>query len=230
MKFFSLVLAAMMLVVGCGDQSKEAGTGATSADTPAPTGGDMAGQTGGAMKGHNDGASMDGRMMNDMIVKNLGGSDSHYDHRFIGMMIPHHEGAIMMATNALDNANKPELKTMAQAIIASQQSEIAQMKAWRANWYGDNPPSGIANSSEMQTHMQSMNEAMVKKLGHKDADYEDRFIDAMIPHHEEAIKMAGDALGKATHPELKKLGRDIIDAQKREIAQMEQWRKAWYGH
>ena len=243
MKDFSLVLVAMMFIVGCGDRTtKEAATDTTAAHTPSPTGGDPAGQMGGSMKGQNDSSAMNGAMMmsgdmekdmammTDMMVKKLDGSDSHYDHRFIDLMIPHHEGAIMMAKDALAHANKPELKQMARNVITSQQTEIDEMKNWRAKWYGENTPNGMANSDELKTHMQSMNDMMVEKLGQNDAGYEDRFIDMMIPHHEAAITMAGDALGKATHPEIKKLGQDIIDAQKTEIAQMEQWRKQWYGH
>ena len=168
--------------------------------------------------------------MGGMMVKALGQKDSHYDHRFIDMMIPHHEGAIMMAKDALEHANRPELKKMAQGMITSQQKEIDQMKAWRAKWYGEGKPSGMPDASEMMKHMSMMNDSMVKNLGQKDGDYEDRFIDAMIPHHEGAINMAGDASAKANHPEIKKMAQAIIDGQKAEIAQMERWRKEWYGH
>jgi uncharacterized protein (DUF305 family) len=55
------------------------------------------------------------------------------------------------------------------------------------------------------------------------------FITVMIPHHQSAIAMAQVALQKATHQEIKDLARAIIDAQEREIAEMESWRAAWYG-
>lgn len=78
----------------------------------------------------------DMQMMNEMMVKHLGTKDRDYEDRFIDMMIPHHEGAIMMAQNALKNANRPEIKEMAQAIIAAQEREIGQLKKWRKDWYG----------------------------------------------------------------------------------------------
>ena len=168
--------------------------------------------------------------MNDMMVKTLGKQDANYDHRFIDMMIPHHEGAIMMAKDALAHANKPELKKLAQSVVASQEKEIDQMKAWRAKWYGEGKPNGMEDAAGMMKHMSMMNDMMVKHLGPKDRDYEDRFIDTMIPHHEAAIEMAGDALTKASHPETKRMAQEIIDAQKAEITQLEQWRKQWYGH
>lgn len=74
-----------------------------------------------------------------------------------------------------------------------------------------------------------MHNMMMKALGQKDANYEARFIDLMIPHHEGAIMMAEDAIEKATRPELKQMAREMIAAQKKEIAQLMEWRKQWYG-
>src|SRR5215207_7302762 len=52
------------------------------------------------------------QMMNKMMVQHLGVGDPHYDARFIDMIIPHHEGAVMMARHALKHSQRPELKAM----------------------------------------------------------------------------------------------------------------------
>jgi uncharacterized protein (DUF305 family) len=85
-----------------------------------------------------DGGDMMQQMatMNQRMVEHLGPADSLYDERFMLMMMPHHEGAILMAQDALQKARHPEVRTMAQDIIASQQREIDQMKRWRQEWYG----------------------------------------------------------------------------------------------
>ncbi|HBW31510.1 MAG TPA: DUF305 domain-containing protein, partial [Nostoc sp. UBA8866] len=70
---------------------------------------------------------------------------------------------------------------------------------------------------------------MSMDLGTTDAEFDLRFINAMIPHHEGAVVMAQDALQKSQYSEIKKLAQAIIEAQKGEIQQMEQWRKAWYN-
>ncbi|MEO8277859.1 MAG: DUF305 domain-containing protein, partial [Thermoanaerobaculia bacterium] len=41
--------------------------------------------------------------------------------------VPHHEAAIQMAKEALDKAQHPEIKALAQAIINAQQREIDVM-------------------------------------------------------------------------------------------------------
>ena len=60
------------------------------------------------------------------------------------------------------------------------------------------------------------------------APFDQQFIDSMTPHHQSALMMAQMAVTKARLPEVKRLARGIIADQKKEIAQMQAWRKAWY--
>lgn len=66
---------------------------------------------------------------------NLGTADAEFDLRFINAMIPHHEGAVIMAKDALKKSKRPEIQKLAQEIISSQETEIKQMQQWRQNWY-----------------------------------------------------------------------------------------------
>src|SRR3989344_8064684 len=55
------------------------------------------------------------------------------------------------------------------------------------------------------------------------------FIEQMIPHHEDAITMAKLALEKTKREEIKTLAQNIIDSQSKEINQMKDWYKNWFG-
>ncbi len=50
-------------------------------------------------------------------------------------MIPHHQGALVMAQDADQKSQRGEIKNLAQAIIQAQNTEINQMQQWRKAWY-----------------------------------------------------------------------------------------------
>ena len=52
------------------------------------------------------------------------------DRDFAAMMIEHHQGAIDMARQQISRGRDPELRALANKIIADQQREIAQMRGW----------------------------------------------------------------------------------------------------
>jgi uncharacterized protein (DUF305 family) len=58
-----------------------------------------------------------------------------FDKAFIDAMIPHHQMAIDAAEMAQQEAEHAEIKTLAASITSAQQTEIDQMKTWRAAWY-----------------------------------------------------------------------------------------------
>ncbi|MEA5581377.1 DUF305 domain-containing protein [Nodularia harveyana UHCC-0300] len=164
----------------------------------------------------------------------LGPADASYDLRFIDGMVIHHQGAVDMAEEVLEKSQRPELKQLATEMITAQNQEIAQMQEWRAAWYpnaGDKPMAyhaEMGHAMEMTPEqMQSM--MMSMDLGAADEEFDLRFINAMIPHHEGAVVMAKDALQKSERPEMKKLAEDIITTQDTEINQMQEWRQAWYN-
>ncbi|MEA5621023.1 DUF305 domain-containing protein [Cronbergia sp. UHCC 0137] len=171
--------------------------------------------------------------MNHSMTMDLGPGDANYDLRFIDGMIPHHQGAVIMAKEAQQKSKRPEMKKLADEIIKAQNLEIAQMQQWRKTWYpkaGNKPMAYDAKMGhEMEMSSDQMQGMMMNMdLGAADTKFDLRFIAAMIPHHQAAVTMATDALQKSQRPEIKKLAQAIINSQKTEIEQMKQWQKAWY--
>lgn len=160
-------------------------------------------------------------------MMDLGPADAEYDLRFIDAMIPHHQGAINMAKQVVQNSTRPELKNLAEEMIKAQEKEIAQMQEWRKKWYPD-AKEAIAYHAAMGHSMpmssQQMDSMMMTvDLGVADSGFDQRFIKAMIPHHEGALIMAKDAQIKSKRSEIQQLAQAILTSQEAEIKLMQQW-------
>jgi uncharacterized protein (DUF305 family) len=83
---------------------------------------------------------MMGGMMNRDQMRQMMGANVDLDQMFLQMMIPHHEAAITIAEQALEQAEHPEIKTLAQEIISTQRAEIAKMQGYLSDWYGAQSP------------------------------------------------------------------------------------------
>ncbi len=73
-------------------------------------------------------AEANAKMHKDMAVPLTGNADVD----FVQGMIPHHQGAIDMAKIVLEHGKDPEIRKLAEEVIAAQEGEIAMMKAWLA--------------------------------------------------------------------------------------------------
>ena len=69
------------------------------------------------------------KMSKDMAAVSMTGDA---DRDFVGMMIPHHQGAIDMAKYELAHGKDPKMLKLARDVVAAQDREIAEMKAWQA--------------------------------------------------------------------------------------------------
>ncbi len=147
------------------------------------------------------------------------------DAAFITDMTAHHQGAIDMAKVAQTKADHPEIRTLADDIISAQEGEIATMKSVM----DDMNAMGMHESGHMGMSQHDMGMDMNMTALENAKPFDKAFIDAMIPHHQGAIAMAKALQKKGEQPGLRKMADDIIAAQTKEIAQMEAWRKAWYG-
>ena len=169
-------------------------------------------------------------MMGNNSISQRTQMGSNIDKHFIEEMIPHHEGAIDMAELALTRDTKPEIKTLANAIIKSQTDEIIQMKAWYKSWFGTDVPEDTDREKGMGRGMMNGgmmgDEADISSL-EKAEDFDRAFVDEMIPHHQMAVMMSNMLLSTTNRPEMNRLGSNIISAQTKEIDEMRQWYRDW---
>lgn len=157
-------------------------------------------------------------------VGSTAGDGNGIDRAFATQMAEHHEGAIEMAEVAADAAEHPEIGELAEEIAAGQQREIGVLEE-AASRLED---AGVAAGDlGIPDHMSGMDHDGAALEGAEPFDR--AFIDAMIPHHQGAIRMARAELAKGSDGELKALAEDVIESQSQEIEAMNEWRAEWYG-
>ena len=228
--FLTLTFVAIASLGGITACSNASQNQAQAPSTTEPSGKQDMMQGGGMNHGN---GMLQGGGMNHSMAMDLGPADANYDLRFIDGMRLHHQGAIAMAKEAQQKSTRPEIKKLADDIIISQSREENElMKKWRTAWYPKAEDKLMAYNTQMN-HMMEMSSQqmqammMSQDLGKADAQFDLRFMNAMIPHHEGALIMAEDDLKKSKRPEIKNISQDILTSQQKEINPMKQVKQDW---
>jgi uncharacterized protein (DUF305 family) len=122
---------------------------------------------------------------------------------------------------AQEKATHPELKAAADKIVSTQTAEINRMQSWLKAWYG-------RRASTEMGHAEHEQMAMLEKA--TGPEFEVRFLAMMSVHHTQALERARVVRSARIHAATRRLTSDIIRAQRREIAQFEDWLVAWYAN
>lgn len=147
-------------------------------------------------------------------------ANAPYDIQFLDTMSQHHRDGLPMLEMAVDKATAPEIKRMAQKSIDDQNKDIEEMAVLRNSVDAAAADSvnmkllGMMPKSKMEDDMSMLQAA-------SGSAFDKQFLKTMISHHQGGVKMADDALVKATHVGVKAKAQDIHDKQKQEIADMQ---------
>ena len=154
-----------------------------------------------------------------------------FDKAYLADMIAHHQGALNMASQARELTTKAEIRTLADAIITSQVTEVQQMMDWQQEWGYSTTDSSNPHAGHMMESSGSMGDDMAnmeaKLYGLSGEAYDKEFLNQMILHHQQAVDMSKYADTNAKHQEVKDLAQAVISAQEKEIADMKSWQQKW---
>lgn len=149
------------------------------------------------------------------------------DVHFTQMMIVHHQGAIDMAELARGRAASQEVKDLAARIEAAQQPEIDTMTGWLESW-GEEPLDDDDTMPGMNHSPMSMGGAggmaspddLTELEDATGTDFDRRFLELMIAHHEGAVRMATMETRAGQNPDTVALAEKMVTDQTAEIAEM----------
>jgi uncharacterized protein (DUF305 family) len=86
-----------------------------------------------------------------------------------------------------------------------------------------------ASTPGAMTHEMPMARTPAAGMDHMAMEFDQMYIDMMIPHHQSIIAMAQAALPDLQDERLREIAQAVIEDQGAEIAQLQEYREAWYG-
>jgi uncharacterized protein (DUF305 family) len=142
--------------------------------------------------------------------------DAAYDLRFVDTMNAHHQHGIEMAQMAVEKGS-PEVKAMAEKMIAEQKADQESLQSLRQLLYGAVPEArdmSLPGASSMEMDMSQLQTA-------SGADFDRLFLEMMVPHHQGAVAMGRDAVAKAESESIRQKAQEIAEKQEGEIAALQ---------
>ncbi|MFD7974810.1 DUF305 domain-containing protein [Streptomyces sp. NPDC059071] len=146
------------------------------------------------------------------------GAFNDADVMFAQMMIPHHEQALQMAKLADGRAEDAEIKQIVAAVEKAQDPEIQKMKSWLKAWGKPESAAGGHGGHAMAGMLSDAD--MTDLAAAKGKEFDRKFAELMIAHHEGAVEMAKTEQKDGKDPEAKKVADDVVRTQAAEIAQL----------
>jgi Domain of unknown function (DUF305) len=120
-------------------------------------------------------------------MEGFGTADKWLDLRFINSMIAHHRGAVLMAQNIQNKTNSQEIKDLSKDIQTNEPKLIDELYSWKKQCYNDYTP---------------VRDPVVSDFGKSDEQADLRFLNALIDHHHEGVKMTKEIRTKSSRSEV----------------------------
>lgn len=152
--------------------------------------------------------------MYDKNEMSLGQADRTFDLRYINAMIAHHRGAMLLAEQLGQYSQRAEMQSLSKDILQNEPQLIAELYAWKKEWYGDT---------------KTVRDPVVANLGTYDEKFDLRFLNAIIAHHEAGIEMTKETRLKSSRTEILN-NADAVEAfLSGGIPALSELRSSWYS-
>jgi uncharacterized protein (DUF305 family) len=141
------------------------------------------------------------------------------DVMFLQMMVPHHGQGVRIARLAGDRPVRPEVRTLAAAIEATQLTEIEAMagrlRAWRR------PPRAPAHAHAAHGGMPETRDSEIGALARTTGPgFERGLLNTLIAHQDDAVQIARMEIAAGLDPYARELARRIERSRSAQIRQM----------
>lgn len=145
--------------------------------------------------------------------EDLGPPDRWLDQRYLRAMIAHHRAAMLLAQQVVTTSERPEIVLLAEEILNTEPALIAELMEWKQEWYGDYVP---------------VLDPQVDNLGSYDNNFDLRFLNALIRHHDDGLAMTAEVRSKSTRAQVLDNADEVEAFLRSTLPVLKGWRNDWY--
>jgi uncharacterized protein (DUF305 family) len=143
------------------------------------------------------------------------------DVMFLQMLAYHQKQGLEMTTTASARAKNPQLKTLAEAVQATEKDELSMMQAWLTQW---GKPTDVDTSVSLHADhggLPATGPAEIKALKTVAAPaFDTAFLNLFLAHQHNAIEMAHLETTQGANAEAKAFATRVRDSRQGEVQQM----------
>ncbi|MEI6847390.1 MAG: DUF305 domain-containing protein [Chlorobiaceae bacterium] len=151
--------------------------------------------------------------MYDKNTMNLGQPDKWVDLRYLNGMIAHHREAMILAKRAAIS-QRQEIRKLSGDILNNESAAVAELYRWKKEWYGD---------------QKKVRDPDVVHLGSYNKTLDLRFLNALVAHHENGIRVTREIRLKSSRNEILDNADSVELFLQENLSILRQWRKEWYN-
>jgi uncharacterized protein (DUF305 family) len=128
------------------------------------------------------------------------------DVTFVRALIPHHLAGMRIAEQGVQHATRPEARTLAAAILATERDEVARLQGWLVTWNQPvaPPPSGEPSPAA-------------------GTSFDKAFANQLIAHQNAAIALARTEIGAGVNRDALAYAKQVDESRTAEIEQLRKW-------
>ena len=149
------------------------------------------------------------------------GGHNDTDVMYLQMMVAHHAQGLEMVRLAERKASRAEIRTLAQAVDATQSDEVTMMTGWLTQWQApttvDHAPNAHADHGGLPATGPEEIAALKKAKG---AAFETAFLNLFVAHQHNAVEMAQLETGQGSNAEAKAFADRVRASRADQIQQM----------
>jgi uncharacterized protein (DUF305 family) len=150
-----------------------------------------------------------------------GSSFNETDVMFLQMLVYHQKQGLEMTTTAASRATAPQLKTLAEAVQATEKDELSMMQAWLTQWGKPTSVDTAANLHADHGGLPATGPAEIKALKTVSAaDFDTAFLNLFLAHQHNAIEMAHLETTNGSNEETKAFANRVRESRQGEVQQM----------